>query len=199
VGQSVSDVMAEDCLFINVWSPSNATVDSKLPVWFFIQGGGYAKNANGNYNGSEVVQQSGHQIVFVNFNYRVGALGFLAGEEVRRHGDLNVGLLDQRKALHWVRQHIRQFGGDPDRVVIHGDSAGAGSVAHHLVASGGRNTDLFVGAVAESTFWPTERTVEQMEFQYDRFVKDLDCETPGDSLECLRALDIETLQKFNID
>ncbi|OQD82165.1 hypothetical protein PENANT_c023G06290 [Penicillium antarcticum] len=191
--------MAEDCLFVNVWRPTNATPDSKFPVWLFIQGGGYANNANGNYNGSEVVQQSGHGIVFVNFNYRVGALGFLASEHVRRNGDLNVGLLDQRKALHWVQQHISQFGGDPDHVVIHGDSAGAGSVAHHLTASGGHSAGLFVGAVAESTFWPTERTVEQMEFQYDRFVKDLDCDNASDSLTCLRALKIEPLQKFNID
>ena len=74
----------------------------------FIQGGAYATNSNANYNGTEVVQESGNNIVFVNFNYRVGALGFLAGEEVRKHGDLNVGLLDQRKALQWVKKHIRQ-------------------------------------------------------------------------------------------
>lgn len=165
----------------------------------FIQGGGYANDANGNYNGSEVVQQSGHDIVFVNFNYRVGVLGFLASENVRKNGDLNAGLLDQRKALQWVQQHIRQFGGNPDHVVIHGDSAGAGSVAHHMTAHGGHNSNLFVGAVAESPFWPTERTVEQMEFQYEQFVKDVGCERADDSLGCLRTVDIETIQRFNID
>jgi carboxylesterase type B len=121
-------------------------------VWLFIQGGGYADNANFNFNGSEVVKQSGYDTVFVNFNYRVGALGFLASEDIRKDGDLNAGLLDQRKVLAWVQQHIRQFGGDPNHVVIHGDSAGAGSVAHHLTAYDGRDMNLFVGAVAESTF-----------------------------------------------
>lgn len=145
------------------------------------------------------MHQSGHDIVFVNFNYRVGALGFLASERVRKNGDLNAGLLDQRKALQWVQQHIRQFGGNPDHVVIHGDSAGAGSVAHHMTAHGGHNSNLFVGAVAESPFWPTERTVGQMEFQYEQFVKDVGCERTDDSLGCLRTSDIETIQRFNID
>ncbi|OQD98597.1 hypothetical protein PENVUL_c070G06835 [Penicillium vulpinum] len=199
VGESTSDCLAEDCLFINVWRPTNASADSNFPVWLFIQGGGYANNANGNYNGSEVVQQSGNNIVFVNFNYRVGVLGFLASEHVRKNGDLNAGLLDQRKALHWVQKHIRKFGGNPDHVVIHGDSAGAGSVAYHLTAYGKRNTALFVGAVAESPFWPTQRTVAQMEFQYDRFVKNVSCDNTTDSLECLRSVDIKTIQKFNLD
>ncbi|KGO42391.1 Carboxylesterase, type B [Penicillium expansum] len=199
VGESTNDSLAEDCLFINVWRPTNATADSNFPVWLFIQGGGYANNANGNYNGSEVVQQSGHNIIFVNFNYRVGVLGFLASEHVRKNGDLNAGLLDQRKALHWVQRHIRKFGGNSSHVVIHGDSSGAGSVAHHLTAYGERNTDLFIGAVAESPFWPTQRTVAQMEFQYDRFVKDVNCHKAKDSLTCLRSVDIKTIQKFNID
>ncbi|CAG8891934.1 unnamed protein product [Penicillium egyptiacum] len=197
--ESIDDSLAEDCLFINIWRPTGASPYSDLPVWLFIQGGGYANNANGNYNGSEVVQQSDHNIIFVNFNYRVGVLGFLASEHVRRNGDLNAGLLDQRKALYWVQKHIRKFGGNPDHVVIHGDSAGAGSVAYHLTAYGERNTDLFIGAVAESPFWPTQRTVAQMEFQYDRFVKDASCHKAEDSLGCLRSSDIKPIQKFNVD
>lgn len=98
--------MSEDCLYINVFAPANATKKSKLKVWFYIQGGGYANNSNANYNGTEVVKRSGDNIVFVNFNYRVGALGFLAGEKVRRNGALNAGLLDQRKALEWVQKYI---------------------------------------------------------------------------------------------
>jgi carboxylesterase type B len=75
-------------------------------VWFFIQGGGYAMNGNGDINGTQVVANSGHNIVFVNINYRVGALGFLASEKVRADGVLNAGLLDQRKALKWVQKYI---------------------------------------------------------------------------------------------
>ncbi len=67
---------------------------------------GYSSNSNCNWNGTEVVEESGHNIVMVNFNYRVGLWGFLAGHEVSEKGDLNVGLLDQRQALKWVQQHI---------------------------------------------------------------------------------------------
>ena len=77
---------------------------------------------------------SGGSIVFVEFNYRVRLWGFLASEKVRRDGDLNASLLDQRQALLWVKQDIEQFGGDPDHVVIHGASAGAGSISPHMVA-----------------------------------------------------------------
>jgi acetylcholinesterase len=129
-----STSQAEDCLFIDVFSPAAVTTKSKLPVWVFIQGGGYVQNSNANFNGSAVVAKSGGGIVYVQFNYRVGPWGFLASEKVRRDGDLNAGLLDQRKALLWVKQHIEQFGGDPDFVVIHGASAGAGSISLHMVA-----------------------------------------------------------------
>ena len=168
-------------------------------MWVFIQGGGYAELSNANYNGSDVVEQSGHDIVFVNFNYRVGALGFLTSEDVRKDGNLNAGLLDQRKLLLWVQQNIHLFGGNPDHVVIHGDSAGAGSVAHHLTAYGGRNMNLFAGAVAESTFWPTQRTVAEMEFQYQRFVKDVGCGKAKNSLSCLRTVDIAPTQQYDVD
>jgi acetylcholinesterase len=77
-------------------------------VWLYIQGGGYQTNSNANYNGSEVVRQSGQNIIFVNFNYRVGLFGFLASENIRQDGDLNAGLLDQRMVLHWVQKYISQ-------------------------------------------------------------------------------------------
>lgn len=65
-------------------------------------------NANNNYNGSTVVETSGQNIVFVNFNYRVGPFGFLASEKIRENGDLNAGLLDQEFLLHWVQKNIEQ-------------------------------------------------------------------------------------------
>lgn len=218
-----------------MFTPSDATPTSKLPVWLYIQGGGYATNSNANYNGTDVVENSrGHHngtdlirksnynLVFVNFNYRVGALGFLASEKVKENGDLNAGLLDQRKLLEWVQENIakvrgtflgtdhkarrslltiknHKFGGDPSHVVIHGASAGAGSVAHHLTAYDGEDKGLFVGAVPESTFWPTQRTVPEMEFQFDRFVNDTGCSDAEDALLCLRALDLDTIQEANID
>ncbi len=107
-GVGPSETYGEDCLFVNVFKPTNATAASKLPVWVFIQGGGYARNDNGNFNGSEVIQKSGGNVVFANFNYRVGVLGFLASETVREDGALNAGLLDQRLLLQWVQKHISQ-------------------------------------------------------------------------------------------
>lgn len=105
-GLSLDNGASEDCLYLDVFAPSGTTPKSRLPVWFFIQGGGYAGNTDDNFNATEVIRQSGNEIVFVQVNYRVGAFGFLAGDEVRRDGDLNVGLLDQRKALEWAQKYI---------------------------------------------------------------------------------------------
>ncbi|KAF7617020.1 triacylglycerol lipase [Aspergillus flavus] len=190
-GQNVTEKTAEDCLFINVFTPSSATQGSKLPVWVYIQGGAYATNSNANYNGTQVIEESGHEIILVNFNYRVGALGFLAGQKVQQDGDLNVGLLDQRKALQWVKKYIHLFGGDPNHVVIHGASAGAGSVAYHLAAYGGRNDGLFVGAVAESPFWPAQRNSSESEAQFSQFIEAVGCST----ISCLRSANITAIQK----
>lgn len=103
----------EDCLFINVWAPEGANTTTNLPVWLFIQGGGYVSNSNANWNGATVVEQSGNKVVFVNFNYRVAMWGFLASQKVQANGNLNAGLLDQRLAMQWVKQNIASFGGDP--------------------------------------------------------------------------------------
>lgn len=191
-------VNSEDCLFINVFAPSNATTTSRLPVWFFLSGGGYSGLSNANYLGNEVIQQSNHSIILVNVNYRVGAYGFLASERVRRDGDLNAGLLDQRKAMEWVQRYIHLFGGDPNHVVIHGDSAGAGSVAHHLTWAGGRDDHLFVGAISQSPFFPTERTVPEMEFQFDRFADAVGCDPNSPAvMNCLRSKDTDELSVGN--
>ncbi|KAL1889471.1 hypothetical protein Sste5346_008849 [Sporothrix stenoceras] len=186
----------EDCLFLSVYTPTGSTPDSNLPVWVFIQGGGYAVDANSNLNGTAVVA-AGHDIVFVQFNYRVGMFGFLASESIQENGDLNVGLLDQRKALQWVQDYIHLFGGDPNHVVIHGASAGGGSVAHHMAAYGGRDDSLFVGAMPESPFFPTCRSVADMEFQFDNIAAATGCSAQTDPLACLRALDLNTLQALD--
>ncbi|KAJ5052012.1 uncharacterized protein L3040_001772 [Drepanopeziza brunnea f. sp. 'multigermtubi'] len=190
-------IESEDCLFINVWKPASATSDSKLPVWVYIQGGGYAGLSNANYEGSTVVAASGHNIVVVNFNYRASVWGFLASEKVRADGDLNVGLLDQRRALEWVQENIHHFGGDPKHVVAHGVSAGAGSLAFHLTAYGGRNDDLFVGAIFESPFVPTNPKVLELEWQFDRYVNATGCAEASDQMACMRSKSTATLQAAN--
>ncbi|KAF3055664.1 Acetylcholinesterase [Daldinia childiae] len=193
----------EDCLYVNVWAPANATVDSKLPVWLFIQGG---------------VERSAQNIILVNFNYRVGLWGFLASERVRGDGggagDLNVGLRDQREVMRWIRRHIAQFGGDPEHVVINGASAGAGSVALHLLisyaegsqtqhdnstsssGSSSSSGDLFVGAIGESPFFPAQPTVVDLEWQFDLVLSQTGCsDEEEDPMSCLRSKDTATLQQ----
>lgn len=89
-----------------MFKPSDATPESKLPVLIYIQGGGYAAMGNPNYNGTEIIQSSGGNMVVVMFNYRVGVLGFLASNKLGHDADLNVGLLDQRQLFLWVQKHI---------------------------------------------------------------------------------------------
>ncbi|KAM7222352.1 Alpha/Beta hydrolase fold [Rhypophila decipiens] len=190
----------EDCLFVNVWTPSQPPQPKELlPVWVFFSGGGYNSLSNANWNGEGVVNKSGRKIVFVNFNYRVGMWGFLASERLRRDGDLNAGLLDQRMVLKWVKKHIAKFGGDPDRVVIHGASAGAGSVAMHMIAYGGRNDNLFAGVMSESVFFPAQRPVAEVEYQFDRVLRYTGCDqvSEQDQLACLRSQDVMLLQAAN--
>ncbi|KAL4861206.1 hypothetical protein BDV12DRAFT_180605 [Aspergillus spectabilis] len=195
LGETASVNITEDCLFVNVFSPSDATTASNYPVWVYIQGGGFVTNANANYNGSDLVVQSNHSVIVVNFNYRVGPLGFLAGEEVRDEGDLNVGLLDQRKLLFWVQEYIHLFGGNRDRVVIHGASAGAASVTHHLAAYDGRDDGLFVGAIGESIAWTPTLTVTESEPNFQELASRLNCSEPS-RISCLRTLDATVIQTF---
>jgi para-nitrobenzyl esterase len=108
---------SEDCLSLNVWSPGG----SDLPVLVWLHGGGFSSGSGGEawYDG-ELLSRRGDMVV-VTLNYRLGALGYLhlPGRPV------NLGLLDQILALRWVRQNIARFGGDPDRVTLAGQSAGA--------------------------------------------------------------------------
>ncbi|RVU05778.1 carboxylesterase [Novosphingobium umbonatum] len=144
------EATGEDCLTLNLWAPAGAKAGDKKPVIVFIYGGGFTIGSSGmaNYDG-EAMARSG--AVFVNFNYRVGALGFLAHPELTKEqggASGNYGLMDQTLALKWVRENIERFGGDPDKVVIMGQSAGAGSVAAQVLSPAARG--LFRAAVMSS-------------------------------------------------
>ncbi|MCP5143491.1 MAG: carboxylesterase family protein [Gammaproteobacteria bacterium] len=141
---------SEDCLYMNIWTPGDARPGAGLPVVVFIYGGGYTIGSSGlaNYGGENVARRGA---VFVNFNYRVGAMGFMAHPELTRaqggHSG-NYGLMDQQLALEWVRDNIARFGGDPAKVIIMGQSAGAGSVAAQMFNPMAKG--LFRGAVMSS-------------------------------------------------
>ncbi|KAJ2932843.1 hypothetical protein H1R20_g4252, partial [Candolleomyces eurysporus] len=120
--------LSEDCLTINVHRPKGLTSSSKLPVLFWTYGGAFVIGSSNTYNGSEIVERSvarGTPLIFVNFNYRLGPLGFPQGQEADDERLLNLGVLDQMAALEWVQENIESFGGDKKKVTIFGESAGA--------------------------------------------------------------------------
>jgi para-nitrobenzyl esterase len=128
------ETTGEDCLYLNIWAPAAAQAGSALPVIVFIYGGGGTIGSSGMaVYGGEGVAKAG--ALFVSMNYRVGALGFMAHPELTKeqggHSG-NYGYLDQNAALKWIHDNIAAFGGDPSKVVITGQSFGAGSVAAHL-------------------------------------------------------------------
>lgn len=186
-------------MFLDIYAPSNTTTWSKLPVYFFIQGGGFNTDSNPNLNGSGLVTASGNNIVVINFNYRVGPYGFLAGEEILAGGSVNNGLKDQRFALQWVQKYIRYFGGDPNHVTMGGDSAGAQSVNLQVTAFGGRDDGLFHATAAESQSFSALRTVGESQFMYDNLVIRTDCVSSADTLACLRSLTATELQEQNFN
>lgn len=110
-------------------------------------------SADPRYNTSYLVDASvsiGKPIVAVSLNYRVGGWGFLGSKEIQADKSSNIGLFDQRLALEWISENIAAFGGDPSKVVIAGESAGAFSVGYHLVGFGGDHGNLFRGAILQS-------------------------------------------------
>lgn len=182
---------------MNIYAPSNASSDHPLPVFFFIQGGGFNGNSNPNYNGSGLIEASNHNIIVVNFNYRVGPYGFLASEEVVKGGSINNGLKDQIKALQWMQKHISKFGGDPNHVVLGGASAGAASITLLLTAHNGRNDNLFHATAAESQSFAAVRSISESQFEYDNLVIRTGCVNANDTLACLRGLNATYLQSQN--
>ena len=128
---------SEDCLFLNVWTPSR---QGRRPVLVWVHGGGYRQGSGDHFLSRGPVLAERGDVVVVTFNYRLGPLGFLGGT--------NAGLLDQQCALRWVHEHIADFGGDPENVTLFGESAGAGAVGNHLVMPSSEG--LFVRAVMQS-------------------------------------------------
>jgi len=112
---SSSKPTSEDCLILDVFAPSNA-VNESLPVLLWIHGGGYTTGNGANAGGPNFISSSNGSMIFVSIQYRLGAYGFLASDDVAEDGTPNAALLDQRAAINWVHRHISAFGGDPDKV-----------------------------------------------------------------------------------
>jgi len=141
----------EDCLYLDVYSPSNR--EDPLPVFVWLFGGGYVLGDGyefGFYDGQNLASK--RDMIVVTPNYRLGPLGFLALDELASEDPSslmgNLALHDQRAALEWVQPNIAAFGGDPSRVTVAGESAGAFSVCWHLAAP--KSAGLFHAAILES-------------------------------------------------
>ena len=155
--------LSEDCLTLNIAAPNQA--EQPLPVMFWIHGGGHAFGSGGGPYESVGLAKKG--VVLVSINYRLGLYGFFSHPELvaeDEHGSTgNYGMLDQIAALHWVRENIANFGGDPNNITIFGESAGGHSVGQ-LMASP-LSKGLFQRAIAQSGtgFYQFQATAEAYE------------------------------------
>ena len=172
--------MSEDCLYLNIWAPLSERIQEKVPVMVWIHGGDFWIGWSGDTNfwGDYLVNCTSDTII-ITINYRLGALGFFNSPELEG----NFGFLDQQMALQWVQDHISDFGGDPNRVTIFGQSAGAMSVLLHTLAPS--SAGLFSRAISESNVGLNYRTSEE-NYPYSEKVSDiLGCNFTD--TECLRT------------
>jgi para-nitrobenzyl esterase len=142
----------DDCLTLNIWAPSEIAGGDRRPVMVWIHGGAYVLGSANQplYDGR--VLAAGGDVVVVTVNYRLGAFGFLdlsSFSTPNRRFDSNLGLRDVLHALHWTRENIAAFGGDPERVTLFGESAGAGIITTLLTSPAAEG--LFAGAIAQSS------------------------------------------------
>lgn len=180
----------EDCLFLNVWTPG--ADDAARPVMVFVHGGGNATGAGSSelYEGAALA--AAQDVVVVTFNYRLGVLGFLTHPALAEEsGDAvsgNYGTLDQIAALQWVRDNIAGFGGDPERVLVFGESAGA--VDTCTLIGSPKAAGLFDRAIVQSGACG-ERTLAKVQSDIaGPWVQASGCGNAPDVAGCLRGLDV---------
>lgn len=183
----------EDCLFLNIWTPETAETGSDLPVIFYIHGGGFTGGCGHEKHFDGPVWPT-KGCVAVTINYRLGPMGFLCLPELEEEAGHtgNYGLYDQIAALTWVRDNIREFGGNPDNITIMGQSAGAMSVLNLCISP--LTDGMFTKAVMNSgggvskLMNSTATTKDRFEF-WQMVKQEVGCST----LEELRALSPEKL------
>lgn len=186
----------EDCLFLDIYVPVSVfdqPPPQPLPVNVWFYGGAYAfgtkKMSNGPlYSGRSLLKASGYKTILVAGNYRLGALGWLAGSYMEQNGLPNAGLYDQNLLLQWVQEYIVMVHGDNTSVSAWGESAGAGSILHHLIRNGGKEDPLFRRFVAQSPAfeWAWDNSPDgQLDKVYQSFASSVGCPAPY-NIDCLR-------------
>jgi para-nitrobenzyl esterase len=202
-GVSYLDVgkTSEDCLYLNVWSPATSP-EERLPVMVWIHGGSFTTGAGSMavYDGRNLAERG---VVVVTINYRLGPLGFLAHPALAQESAIqstgNYGLMDQIEALGWVSRNIAAFGGDPARVTVFGESAGAISILDLLVSS--QSEGLFQRAIVESGILldagfdgvTTAATLQEAEQAGESYAAKLGVDPNGDVAAQLRAKSVDEL------
>lgn len=135
-GRNPDEVNGDDCLNINIWRPrgikkqDDPEKQGKVPVAIFFHGGSFNFGSGSERDIQNFVAWAVEPMIGITVNYRMGAMGFLSGNFTAEEAELNVGLKDMRRALDWIQENIRDFGGDPEQVTIWGNSAGAHAVSH---------------------------------------------------------------------
>jgi para-nitrobenzyl esterase len=168
---------SEDCLTLNLWTPADAKPGAKLPVMFWVHGGGFTAGSASEprHDGYSLAR---HNVIVVTINYRLGIFGFFAHPrltaESPHHASGNYGLLDQAAALAWVKENIGEFGGDPTNITVFGESAGSFSVSslmasplseHNLAHAIGESGAAFSGSVLN---YPTLAAAEQQDSDFSQ-------------------------------
>lgn len=140
------DYMSEDCLYLNLWVPNSKRTDEPKTIMLFIHGGGFMFGASNQpfYHGEKLAEHG--DVIVATINYRLGGLGFLTDFTDNAPG--SVGLYDQVMAIKWVKENAKNFNGDPENIVLFGESAGAFSVSFHQISPLSKN--LFKRAILES-------------------------------------------------
>ena len=194
---------SEDCLFLNVFTGSNTAEKAResgdlLPVAIFVHGGAYKSGSSNLYPAGELVNFWEGRAIVVTINYRLNVLGFLGSKQLRSLDTLdgstgNQGIQDQRLAFKWVKENIAAFGGDYSRVMIFGESAGAGSMSMHLTMK--KSFEYYSKVILESgSFAPwTMQPMGHAQEIYEAFVAGTSCNL--DDLSCLQALSLAEVEE----
>jgi para-nitrobenzyl esterase len=180
----------EDCLFLNVTVPATNT-PRKRAVFVWIYGGAFVGGSTSLYSLTRLATQG--DVVVVSMNYRLGVFGFMSHPAFDRSSDGDYGLADQREALRWVKRNIAAFGGDPQRVTIAGESAGAASVCMQMLAPDAAR-GLFEGAVIMSAGCVQHlRTIDQTNLIGLKVAALVGCNELASGLACMRSRSVKAL------
>lgn len=188
--------------------PAGINSTAGLPIILWIHGGGFELGSSAAlgsettllqgviYQGARIVQRSvemGQPVIFASANHRLNAFGTLTGTEINDAGVPNLLLKDQRVAMQWAQNYIKDFGGDPDRVTLFGESAGSLAIATHMVLNDGNTEGLFQGAIMASGGILKVEDGEHEQGTFDFVAEECGCGSASEKLACLKAVDYDLL------